>query len=239
MLRVMARYLGIFDPIDLPTTKRTISSAVDRAIHQAEPRLFTQALMELGALVCVPRRPRCDACPVAHGCLGKQSGRAAELPTKTPKKARRKRTIVALWIERDGALLVERRSDDGLLAGMWQLPMTELPDDPPYSEGELFLAARRRLHKLAIGNTIEADVLSVADQPAVDFLAIAEARHVFTHLEWRVVVLRPIGYHQVHIASDHGGAAWVPIGELSKLVWPKVYQTLLSQLLNSLPVHRL
>ncbi|GLV14545.1 adenine DNA glycosylase [Alicyclobacillus hesperidum] len=237
VLRVMARFLSITHPVDLPATKRTITDAVDLAIHTEEPRLLTQALMELGALVCVPRRPRCEMCPVASACLGRQQGTAPELPLKTAKKARRKVTVVALWIERDGALLAERRADDGLLAGMWQLPMVELPDDPPYSRDQLYLAARTRLHKLAFGNTIEEDVSSVAEKPAaVDFVIAAEARHVFTHLEWRVVVVRPVGYHQVHIATQSDNAMWVPRGELSKLVWPKVYQTLLSQLLHGLLV---
>lgn len=242
VLRVMARYLGIVDPVDQTPTKRAIEASVQSAIEHSEPRLFTQALMELGAMICVPRKPQCLVCPVASGCAAFASGQAAELPVKTPKKARRVVTVVALWIERNGELLVEQRAADGLLANMWQLPAIESTAPIAMEQtSEVLRLARARLNQY---RTVDGGVdagLPMSDEWAgeggtmihespTDFVLMTSERHVFTHLEWNVIVVRPVGYHNLPIEDLPPNARMVPVEDLRSLVWPKVYSTILQRL---------
>jgi A/G-specific adenine glycosylase len=87
---------------------------------------FAQAMMELGATVCLPKRPRCGLCPLTGDCRARAAGRAEALPRRAPKRARPTRRGVAFWLTRpDGAVLLRRRPEKGLLGGMMEVPSTE------------------------------------------------------------------------------------------------------------------
>ena len=86
---------------------------------------FAQAMMDLGATVCLPLRPRCGLCPLAEDCRARALGRAGGLPRRAPKRARPTRRGIAFWLVRsDGAVLLRRRADNGLLGGMMEVPST-------------------------------------------------------------------------------------------------------------------
>ncbi len=90
------------------------------------PAIFNEAMMELGALVCTPRAPRCASCPLARSCRARREGRAERIPA--PRRGPERRPVHhASVVVRDGRgrLLVERRPDRGLWAGMWQAPTLE------------------------------------------------------------------------------------------------------------------
>lgn len=239
VLRVMSRYLGISDCVDDASVKKDITEVVQQAVETSVPRLFTQALMELGATVCLPRHPQCLACPVRDGCCAAEQGQTDILPRKRPKKARRQVTIVALWLEHQGQLVVQQRRDEGLLASMWQLPCVELPKAVVDGD-ECQEIARTRLRELLTGNTdIEkTSQASLAVREGVandltDFVVLTEAKHLFTHLEWHVVVVRPVDYHtQTFSEALSENVRLVPIDELQNLAWPKVYTTILGNVLT-------
>ena len=89
------------------------------------PGDFAQAMMDLGALVCVPRTPDCRSCPVRSFCRAAETGIAATLPRREEKAARPRRRSVAFFITRpDGAFLLRRRAESGLLGGMMEIPST-------------------------------------------------------------------------------------------------------------------
>jgi A/G-specific adenine glycosylase len=232
VLRVMSRYLGIDDPIDDPPVKRAITEHVQAAVETSEPRHFTQALMELGAMVCTPRNPQCLLCPVREGCVANATGQTGEIPKKRAKKARKQLTIVALWLEYEGQLLVERRQDKGLLAGMWQLPSVEIETNSVQDQ-TLAYAAAQCLEKLLSGHTENELHVRETENPVRQFTDIARAKHIFTHVEWNIHVLRPVGYHHQSptIRADSDGQ-FVPVGQLNQLVWPKVYENILRDLLH-------
>ncbi|WP_242549307.1 A/G-specific adenine glycosylase [Alicyclobacillus mali (ex Roth et al. 2021)] len=228
VLRVMSRYRGIEEPVDLPTVKRRIEQEVAEALRHGTPRVLTQAIMELGALVCVPNRPHCDVCPLAESCAARHRGLAHTLPNRLPKRARRRQTVVALWITRGDSFWAERRPDGGLLGGMWQLPAVEL-DEPSAS---LESHARSRLAELCLGH---GQGEAVREFQPVHFERVCEASHGFTHLDWTVVVFAPVGYDQtegqrLELHPSHEGA-WVSFEEISNFVWPKVYQDVVRQLI--------
>ena len=120
--RVLARLCDIEDPVGTAAAARRFREEADRFLDPSRPGDFNQAMMELGARVCRPRAPRCDACPVLTHCAAALSGRQAQLPVRKPKKPVPTYRIAVGVVEREGKLLITRRRDDGLLGGLWEFP---------------------------------------------------------------------------------------------------------------------
>ncbi|MGI5885672.1 MAG: A/G-specific adenine glycosylase [Candidatus Spyradocola sp.] len=126
VLRVYARLDAVTQSVRRPSVRRDCEAAVLAAMPaDADPGAFNQALMELGALVCVPRSPKCGACPLAAGCRGRAEGLEAELPVREPPGARAVEAFDVYLIVADGRALVRRRPGRGLLAGLWEFPHGE------------------------------------------------------------------------------------------------------------------
>ena len=128
VLRVVARLRGDDSDISAPATKKRVTADLTRIIPVDAPGDFNQAMMELGATVCLPNgAPLCEKCPAAGFCRAHLDGRTGELPVKAAKKARRveARTVYLLFHENRVAL--RRRPDRGLLARLWEYP-NELAD---------------------------------------------------------------------------------------------------------------
>jgi A/G-specific adenine glycosylase len=119
--RVMARLWLVEDP--LPGAKAELTRLAGILTPQKRPGDYAQAVMDLGATVCTPRNPACGICPWMAECQARAAGVQASLPRKTEKAAKPVRQGV-LWIARreDGAWLVERRAERGLLGGMLGFP---------------------------------------------------------------------------------------------------------------------
>jgi len=121
--RVMARLHALTDP--LPAAKPALRDLAAALTPRARPGDYAQAVMDLGATVCTPRSPACGRCPWAAACRGRAEGIAAVLPRRAPKAARPIRHGVAFWTLRDdGAVLLRRRAERGLLGGMMEVPST-------------------------------------------------------------------------------------------------------------------
>ena len=130
--RVLSRLYAIEVP--LPESKPLIRGHAEALVPDERAGDFAQALMDLGATLCTPRSPNCPICPWAEDCVGAKRGIAAMLPKRRPKSAIPTRQGVAFWIERrDGAVLLRRRPEKGLLGGMMEVPSTGWSGevDPP------------------------------------------------------------------------------------------------------------
>lgn len=128
VLRVVTRLTDCHADILDPKTKKAVRAALQPVLPTAEEdiRIFNQATMELGAVVCVPNGPpRCSLCPVRDHCLALQRGTAEVLPVKKPKKARRQEERTVFLFLRDGKAALRRRPKTGLLAGLWEFPNVE------------------------------------------------------------------------------------------------------------------
>ena len=128
--RVMARLYDVHTP--LPAAKGELTGHAAALTPKSRPGDYAQAVMDLGATICTPRKPACALCPWQGACLARRRGTAPELPKKTPKKPKPTRLGHAYVGQRaDGAWLLERRAESGLLGGMLGWPGS------PWAEGEM------------------------------------------------------------------------------------------------------
>ncbi len=132
VLRVLARIFAVEDDVKKTAGQKRIwalaAALMDGLPAGARPGELNQGLMELGALVCTPRAPICDDCPVFGQCVARGAGRQAELPVLPARKGVAELALldrVALWIEAGGRLLLARRRPEGLFGGLWELPQGE------------------------------------------------------------------------------------------------------------------
>jgi len=160
VLRVTARICGDDSDIAAPATKKKVAAALARVIPVDAPGQFNQAMMELGATVCLPNgAPLCDKCPAAGFCRAFLEGRTDQLPVKAAKKARRvePRTVYLFFHENRVAL--RRRPDKGLLAGLWEYPNELVDETDSLVQWGLAPLSRQR---------------------------VGSGKHIFSHIEWHM-----------------------------------------------------
>ncbi len=168
--RVFSRLFGIDDDLRKPKGMDRIWSIAGTIVAKDDPGSWNQALMELGATVCVPRAPRCLICPLAKECHAHANGREHELPVMSAKRAPTVQSRVALaLLADDGDVLLARRNESGIFAGMWEMPSIELQKD------ETPEACAKRLSR-SLGASCEAVALR------------GEVVHVLTHRRLEVSV---------------------------------------------------
>jgi A/G-specific adenine glycosylase len=127
--RVLSRVDGIEDPGEQGAGAARHWSRVEEILRCGSPRVLAQALMELGALVCVPRSPRCGECPLRRVCVARAAGTERSIPAPRPRRPLPVETLWALAIRSGDALVLERRPATGLLAGLWCLPVVARAGD--------------------------------------------------------------------------------------------------------------
>ncbi len=186
VLRVAARLTAYEAPADTTAYKKAVTAAL-AAVYPADAGGdFNQALMELGATVCIPNgAPRCELCPCADFCLAKARDIAKTLPKRSPKRPRRKEVMTVLLLEHQGRIALEKRPDTGLLAGLWQLP---------YLPGEL--SASRAL-----------EFCREQGLRPLDLLSTRVRSHIFTHVEWEMHC------HHIRCAAAPEAFLWAAPGE--------------------------
>ncbi|WP_047981083.1 A/G-specific adenine glycosylase [Ornithinibacillus contaminans] len=129
VMRVFSRLLNIEDDIAQPKTKKVFEAVTSEVISQEDPSSFNQAIMDLGATICTPKSPACALCPVQAHCQAYKLGVEEQLPIKTKAKKNKTLPYVALLIRDDeGNIVIEQRSEDGLLANLWQFPMVSIQE---------------------------------------------------------------------------------------------------------------
>ncbi len=165
VLRVYSRLTEDGGDIKSQAMKKRAAASLRQLYPEENCGDFTQGLIELGALVCVPAgKPRCRECPVSAFCRAYEHGSVSDYPVKTEKKKRKKIRKTVFVLRHGERLAVEKRPDKGLLAGLWQLPNVDCA--------------------LEAAEAVEqAEAWGV--QPR-DLLRRAEYTHVFTHVEWEM-----------------------------------------------------
>ena len=166
VLRVAARLTGDSRNVLEPKVRADFRCAMAETMPHDRPGDFNQALMDLGAAVCLPGgKPLCGQCPAASFCAARQQGTQALLPVREKKKEKREIPLtVFAMVREDGGAALRQRPKTGLLAGLWELP---------YVEGVLDEAAAAR-QLAAWGVTV------------LRWERTLHAKHEFTHLRWQM-----------------------------------------------------
>jgi A/G-specific adenine glycosylase len=120
--RVLARYCGVAGWAGEKKVEEQLWQQAEALLPRQDVATYTQALMDMGATVCVRSRPRCAACPVQADCVALQTDRTAELPTPRPKKAVPERAAVFLLLMHGNDILLEKRPGSGIWGGLWCPP---------------------------------------------------------------------------------------------------------------------
>jgi len=136
--RVLSRLFLVGGDPGSPRVKRRLEALAGELVDRRRPGDFNQALMDLGAMTCLPRRPDCANCPLAASCGALRASRQADLPRSRTRRSPPTVLLAVLRVERGGRLLLSRAPDGGLLGGMWGLPGLEVPraEDPAKALGE-------------------------------------------------------------------------------------------------------
>lgn len=122
-LRVAARWVGERGRIDKPKVRARLAKTLARDLAGQSPGRFAEAVMELGETVCTPRAPRCPACPVARYCRLRSEGLDPDrIPARRPRGRRPTHRGAIVALVRRGRYLLQRRSPEGLLGGLWEFP---------------------------------------------------------------------------------------------------------------------
>lgn len=192
VLRVVTRITADSSNISDVKVRKQIEQRVRLAIPSDAPGAFNQALMELGATVCLPNgAPQCEACPLKSLCAGFAGGNPCAFPVKAAKKARRVEQRAVFLFLCGGKLALHRRPGRGLLAGLWELPneLVAAADAPQI--------ARAAAEKWGL--------------QALRIEKCGQAKHVFTHVEWHMTAYR------IRVEETPPGASlcWVTPQELA------------------------
>ncbi len=211
VMRVFSRILKIEEDIARQRTKKLFEGYVRELISKEDPSSFNQAIMDLGATICTPKSPACMFCPVQEYCRAFAEGIQEELPIK--KKAKKQKTIayVVLLIENEnGEFIIEKRSENGLLASLWQFPMVPIEEigmghleNWVYSEYGLRINLNQQLGKL---------------------------KHVFSHLIWKLEIF---GASTDQTAIDDDRIIFVDRSDITNYPFPVSHQKMLKYITNS------
>ena len=205
--RVVARLFAVETP--LPQAKPALKRLAEGLTPDERAGDYAQAMMDLGATVCLPRRPKCLLCPLKDDCAAHAGGSAEALPRRAPKAERPTRRAVAFWVlNGDGDLLLRRRPPKGLLGGMMELPSTDWRE-APWPEAEAL-----------VQTPVAADWRPLAGQ----------VRHTFTHFHFEIEVWA--GRSEDGDLSRAGAEArWVHLDALGDEALPSVMRKIVKHAL--------
>jgi A/G-specific adenine glycosylase len=215
VFRVLSRIFLIEEDVSKPAARKKFESLAEFLIPPGEASDFNQSLMEFGATICIPKHPRCLSCPLQTLCKAYAEGMQEDLPIKAKKKPPRAIDILTGIVRngdgnRDGErVLIVRRPQEGLLAGLWEFPSFEAT--PGKSPAEDLQHSLRQQFAMTI-------------QVEQHF---ANMQHTFSHLHWNLQAYscRLSGTVETTVtAADNW--RWVPVGQLGDFPMSAVHQKL-------------
>ena len=203
--RVLARHRGVEGFPGSPQVERALWRIAESLVPSRGVGTYTQALMDLGATVCMRSAPRCAECPVGEDCVARRERRVAELPTPRPKRVLPQRAVRVLVVERAGAILFEKRPPTGVWGGLWSLPEVGVDVD---------VAAHCRTR-------FAADVIAGEPLPPIE--------HVFTHFR---LTIRPqrVAVSAWPTRAEAPGLLWLTRADASAAALPAPIRTLIRSL---------
>lgn len=197
VLRVMTRLTADSSDVTSPETKKRITALVQDLQPEDRPGDFNQAMMDLGATVCLPNGvPKCGSCPLSALCESRRLGSMTEFPVKPPKKPRKKedKTVLILFSENKTAL--HKRGNNGVLKNLWEFPNAE--GALTEKEAEIWCAEKGM------------KLLRTERLPSY--------QHVFTHVEWK------LSCYGVWVSGQPEEFLWLDLEGLEQRAVPSAFR---------------
>jgi A/G-specific adenine glycosylase len=195
--RVLARLFAVEDDPRASAAEKRLWRWADALTPADRPGDYAQAIMDLGATLCVPRRPACERCPLEGLCQARDLGIEGEIPRRRVKKAVPTVSQIALLIGCNGKLLVRRRPLEGMLGGLWEFPSGAVPDGRTPDQ-----TAAALLRDLGFCGAPE---------------AAGGVAHAYSHFKLDLHLFRAAASEAFHIAEG-GESLWLAPAELAE--WP-------------------
>ena len=204
VMRVYSRHFCIDADISVNTSKKIFEEKVKETLPE-DCRHFNQALMELGALICSPQNPKCSECPIRTTCQAYKNDRVMSLPVKSKKIKKKNIKVAVCNIIYKDLWMIEKRPNEGLLAGLWGFPTYAYVDDM----------------REAVTEGLKEDY----DLQVLNFTVSSESKHVFTHLVWEMSLIRVEVHKQADV--DLPENKWILKEELESYPLPTAFRKLL------------
>lgn len=205
VMRVFSRIFAIEEDITKGSTRVYMENLAEQMIPDGSAGDFNQALMELGALVCTPKNPQCLHCPVMDLCEGRMKGIHLGLPVKKKAKPPKPSQRVAIMLWKEGKFLVRKRSAEGLLANLWEIPHFEWEGDNPEDSLKQSLYLE---HGISV-------------QLGEDTIAV---QHTFSHLHWNITVFQGEWVRGTGAESGaYDEVRWIRWDEIAGFPFPNVF----------------
>lgn len=206
VLRVISRLFLVEKDITLQSTKREIEDIVRYYIPEGAASDFTQAIMELGALICIPTSPRCSQCPIQENCKAFIQGEEQNLPIKAKKAKPKIENRYIAVIYKGDSVLMNQRKEGGLLGGLWEFPGVQAENKKEFVE---------KFQK-KYGLVIQPESL------------LLKTEHTFTHRHWKMKVYKCT---LSSFDSMMPTMQWATVSIMEKLTIPTAYQAILQKVL--------
>lgn len=211
--RVLSRVFAVEEDATRSTVQRQLRALANDLLAPDQPGDFNQAMMELGALVCTPRTPHCDRCPLQDVCRAHDAGTEADYPiTPDSEPVPHHDIAVGLVFDEAGRLLIQRRPDEGLLGGLWEFPGGKQEEDE-----SLETACRRELKE-------ELGIEVTAVEP---FYTLS---HAYSHFKITLHAFQCRLSKGPPTAREGQPFQWVSVDELDDYAFPRANRRLIEEL---------
>lgn len=215
VMRVLSRLFAIESDLRHPSARREFQRLADALLPAGKSGAFNEAMMELGAMVCKPKNPNCDGCPVRRYCRAYREGRANELPVRSPKAATPHHQIAVGVVHKNGRVLIALRPAAGLLGNLWEFPGGKVKRPESLAE-----CCRR-------------EVLEETGLEVEVGRRFSVVRHSYSHFR---ITLH--AFHCLHLrgrasAKSSQAVRWVRVEDLDAYAFPKANKKIIEDLLRN------
>ena len=202
VLRVFARFWGLETDIRLPRIRQEIFDRLMPVIATQTPSMFNQAIMELGALVCTPKKPQCARCPLQPHCVAYATDQTETLPVKAKAKPVPHYVIGVGLVRYQGQILIAKRKESGMLGGLWELPGGKQHADE------------------SIDATVAREILEETGLSVTVVKPLCVIKHAYTHFKITMHTYLCEAPHDGAVANSSTEVRWVSPDDLKKYAFP-------------------